>query len=243
MDSISPSTFAYLAGLLLVAMRLAWHMAFRLDRFDWQYARRDVWFIFFVASLLWPLLLFRPKLLLNPDRLFQVNFSEAAMGREDARFWSSPPPCGKSILYRPIEVMRSGGEGEFTFQSADVEELILDKLREHPHLAKNQVGSVLKWLQQRDDSIESPTAIPDQWWDFHGIADDLLRSGHGEIHCLSCNQKVPNIMPQKNDINSQPGWNFNQLSCPRGHTLLRVETMHIFVGSRTVAKPECAGHR
>jgi hypothetical protein len=242
MASINPVIAIYLLAVALVALRLGWHMAFRLDRFDWQYARRDVWFILIVASLLWPLLLLRPKVLLNPDYLFQVSFSEAAMGREEARFWSNPPPCGKSILFRPISVMLSGGEGEFTFQSADVEKVILDKLREHPHLAKNHVGSVLKWLQQRDDSIYSPTVIPDQWWEFHSIADDLLRSGHGEIRCLSCNQHVPNTLLRQNDLSGQPGWNFNQLSCPRGHTLLRVETMHIFVGSRSVAEPEYDGN-
>jgi hypothetical protein len=53
---------------------------------------------------------------LNPDYLFQLSFSEAAMEREEARFWSNPPPCGRSILFRPISVMLSGGEGEFTFK-------------------------------------------------------------------------------------------------------------------------------
>ncbi len=130
------------------------------------------------------------------------------------------------------------GDGEFTFASADVEDAILRELREHPHLAKNQVGSVLKWLQQRDDSIHDPTAIPDRWWDFHGIADDLLRNGHGEIRCLACNRPVPNEVITQNDLTGQPGWNFNQLRCPDGHVLLRVETMHIFVGSRKSTNPD-----
>jgi hypothetical protein len=238
MASIDPALAVYLLGVALTSLRFGWHMVFRLDRFDWQYARRDVWLIFVGASLLWPLLLFRPKVLLNPGNLFHVNFSESAMGRKEARFWSNPPPCGKSIRYRPHKIVLSGGEGEFTFASADVEDAILKELREHPQLAKNQIGSVLKWLQQRDDSIDDPTAIPDRWWDFHGIADNLLRSGHGEIRCLTCNRPIPNELIKQNDLTGQPGWNFNQLRCPGGHVLLSVETMHIFVGSRKSTNPD-----
>lgn len=40
-----------------------------------------------------------------------------------------------------------GGKGEFLFVSAEVEEAILDKLRDSPHLSKHQLGSILKWLQ------------------------------------------------------------------------------------------------
>jgi len=232
MRSIDPALAFYLLGVALASLRFGWHMVFRLDLFDWQFARKDVWLIFALALLLWPLLLFFPKLLLNPSSLFQMNFSQEASRRKEARFWSNPPPCGKSIRYRPHKIVLSGGDGEFTFASADVEDAILSELREHPHLAKNQIGSVLKWLQQRDDSIDDPTVIPDRWWDFHGIADDLLRSGHGEIRCIACNRPVPNEVITQNDLTGQPGWNFNQLRCPDGHVLLSVQTMHIFVGSR-----------
>ena len=232
MRSIDPALAFYLLGIALTSLRLGWHMAFRLDQFDWQYAQRDVWLMFVVASLLWPLLLFCPKVLLNPGNLFQVNFSEAAMGRKEARFWSNPPPCGKAIRYHPIKVMLSGGEGEFIFQSSDVEAVILKELCEHPHLANDQLGSVLKWLRQRDETIAEPTPVPDGWWKLHDIADDVLRKGRGEIRCLTCNQEVPNNLLRQNDMTGQPGWNFNQLRCPEGHVLLSVETMHIFVGSR-----------
>ncbi len=185
-----------------------------------------------MASLLWPLLLFRPRVLLDPGNLFQMNCSQEASRRKEARFWSNPPPCGKFILYRPHKIVLSGGEGEFIFRSADVEETLLDEFREHPHLAKDQLGSVLKWAQQRDESIGAPTAVPDRWWNLHAIADKMLRDGLGEIRCLTCNQQVPNNLLRQNDMSGKPGWNFNQLRCPEGHILLSVETMHIFVGSR-----------
>lgn len=229
MSPFIPIAMIYMSVMALVAFRLGWHMAFSLDRFDWQYARRDVWFIFILASLLWPLLLFRPSVFSSPGGLFQMNFSLAATGRLDARFWSNPPSCGKRIRYRPHKIFLSGGEGEFEFLSAEVEEAILEKLRESPHLAKHQLGSILKWLQLRDESIAESTSLPGRWWDFHAIADQLLRKGRGEVRCLTCNQAVPINVLQANDMIGQPGWNFNQLCCPGGHVLLRVETMHIYV--------------
>jgi len=45
----------YMAGLALVGIRLGWHMAFRLDRFDWQGSSFDIWMAFVIKTLLWPL--------------------------------------------------------------------------------------------------------------------------------------------------------------------------------------------
>lgn len=239
MEFISLALIGYLVGVVIIAARLGWHMVFRLDRFDWQYAKIDVWFMYVMASLLWPLLLFRPSWLLHPGNLFQIDLSKAAMGREDARFWSNPPPCGKWVRYRPIKVYSSGGEGEFVFCSCDVEEAILAKLQLHPNFAKDQIGSVLKWLQQRNESIFTPTPIPSQWWNLYAIADNLVRKGLGEVRCLTCNQQVPNEVLMQNDRTGQHGWNFNQLRCPQGHTLLCVETAHIFVGARKAVGAEC----
>lgn len=230
MVETSTVSATYLVGITLVALKLGWHMAFRLDRFDWQYAKRDMWRLFVLASLIWPLLLLTPRVLFDPRRLFQRNFSLAAMRRKEARFWSNLPPCGKFIRFRPIKEVLAGGDGEFTFLSADVEDAIADNLREYPrHLANDQLRSVLRWLRQRDESIVEPTSVPSTWWQFHGIADAILRNGRGEIHCITCNCQVPIETVKQNDCTGQPGWNFNQLRCPHGHILICVETVHIFV--------------
>lgn len=207
-------------------------MAFRLDQVDWTYAKRDAWLVFALASLLWPLLLLRPKVLLDPSGLFLTCFFPKAMARHEVRFWISPPPCGRLIRFRPIKVMLSGGDGEFVFQSADVEKAIEEDLRENPPHAIDQRSDVLRWLKQRDESITEPTLVPNKWWNFYAIADGLLRKGHGEVRCTICNQQIFTAALHPSDVTGQPGWNFNQLCCPEGHVLLSVETMHIFVGSR-----------
>ncbi len=101
------------------------------------------------------------------------SYDAAARFREEARLWDNPPPCGKLIRYRPHKIVASGGDGEFIFNSSDFEEAILETLHDHPHLAKDQLSSVLKWLRQRDESITEPTPVPDGWWKLHDIADDV----------------------------------------------------------------------
>jgi hypothetical protein len=228
----------YLIGVVIIAARLGWHMVFRLDKFDWHWAKDEIWMNSVVCMLLWPLMLMKPRNLVDPSKLMAGSYDAAARFREEARLWDNPPPCGKLIRYRPHKIVASGGDGEFVFHSADFEEAILAKLQDHPHLAKDQLSSVLKWLRQRDESIAEPTPVPDGWWKLHDIADDVLRKGRGEIRCLTCNQQVPNKLLQQNDMSGQPGWNFNQLRCPEGHVLLSVETMHIFVGSRKSTDPD-----
>lgn len=51
----------YLTLTALIALRLGWHMATRLDRFDWQYG--EPWLHFGLTLALWPVLLLRPKAL------------------------------------------------------------------------------------------------------------------------------------------------------------------------------------
>jgi hypothetical protein len=221
----------YLVGVVIVATRLGWHMVFRLDKFDWHWAKDEIWINSFVCMVLWPLMLMKPRNLVDPSKLMAGSYDAAARFREEARLWDNPPSCGKLIRYRPHKIVLSGGDGEFTFHSAEVEEAILEELREHPHLAKDQLGSVLKWLQQRDESIAEPTTVPNQWWNLHAIADHMLRKGRGESLCRLCNQLIPNDLLQQNDARGLPGWNFNQLRCPQGHLLLCVETTHIYVGA------------
>jgi hypothetical protein len=220
----------YIAGAVLTGVRLGWHMAFRIDRFDWIYSKSNIWMSFVLSTLLWPLILMPPRNLIEPAKLFEGSFGRAglaARAREEERLQLSPPPCGAVLLYRQG---RGGYEetfGEFTFRSVDVEEALVGKLRDHPHLAADHEGSILKWLRQRDESITTPTPIPAAWSRFQYIADDLLRNGRGEAHCLACNKPIPKNEWFQKDDQGRSGWNFNKLVCPNNHRLLVVERIHL----------------
>ncbi len=238
MEIVWYALIGYLVGAGLTAFRLGWHMVFRLDKFDWHWSKDEILFNSVACTVLWPLMLLVSRNLVDPSKLMAGSYDAAARFREEARLRDNPPPCGKLIRYRPHKIVASGGDGEFVFRSSDFEEAILERLRDHPHLAEDQLSSVLNWLRQRDESLSEPTPVPDGWWKLHDIADDILRKGRGEVRCLICNQNVPANVLQQNDMAGQPGWNFNQLRCPAGHVLLSVETVHIFVGSRPVVEAE-----
>lgn len=222
----------YIAGAVLTGVRLGWHMAFRIDRFDWRFSRANIWTSLVLSTLLWPLLLMTPRDLIDPQKLLKggVGFVDfAARAREEERLHLSPPPCGAAILYRQD---RGGYEetfGEFAFRSVDVEEALAGKLRDHPHLAADHEGSILNWLRQRDESIATPTPIPAAWSRFQYVADDLLRNGRGEVRCLACDKPIPKSELLQKDDQGRPGWNFNRLVCPYNHRLLVVERIHLVV--------------
>lgn len=231
MEIISYILIGYLAGVVLIGVRLGWHLAFRLDKFDWQYSKFQIWVSFVISSLLWPLILRNPKNLIDPTNLFESSFDMAGRMREEAGLRNNPPPCGALILFRQGDGRHEETFGEFTFRSVDIEEALVDKLCKNPHLKNNQEGMILNWLQQRDDSITTPTLVPEKWSRFQFIADNVLRNGFGEVHCLKCNKQIPKSQLLEKDDQGVPGWNFNRLVCPNDHQLLVVENAHLLMES------------
>jgi hypothetical protein len=150
----------------------------------------------------------------------------AARMREEDRLSNAPPPCGSSILYRQV---REDTYGEFIFNSVDIENALTRRLSEHPNLLKNDEGAILKWLRGRDDSISTPTSVPEGWSRFQFIADDVLRNGYGDIRCVICNKRIHKCDVVLKDDHGLPGWNFNRLLCPNNHQLLVVRMRHILM--------------
>jgi len=220
----------YLAGAVVVGIRLGWHMVTRLDQFDWRYSKSHIWTSFVLSVLFWPFIFFlSPKTIVNPTNLFEEEYGLAKRMREESHLWSNPPPCGASILYQQGSGRYEETFGEFIFRSGDIEKVLEDKLDQNAHLANGHEGAILNWLRQRDDSLTEPTPVPKTWHRFQFIADDVLRKGLGEIRCLKCNKPVPKNDLLQNDDHGLPGWNFNRLACPYGHPLLIVEKMHLLM--------------
>ena len=134
--------------------------------------------------------------------------------------------CGAYIRYRQAPGRGGLTFGEFTFSSADVEEVLSEHLAENPHLLRDQDGAIFNWVKARDDGIAAPSSVPESWWRFQFIADTLLETGRGEVHCLKCNAKVSQSQLPNAENQARGSWAFNTLKCPEGHTLLDVETLH-----------------
>ena len=221
--------YVYAVGVVLVALRLGWHMMFRLDRYDWQYSRPHIWTTFTLTVLLWPLMVIKPRNLVQPDKLFEGSFNIASSMRERDQLWNSPPPCGSVIRYRQGQGRSGETHGEFLFHASKVEKTLRNLLNEWPNLANDDEGAILNWLCTRSDTLTQPTDVPSAWGRFLFVANDLIRSDNAKVRCLKCGADVPNNELVINDDLANPGWNLDRLECPKKHTLLVVEKMHLLV--------------
>jgi hypothetical protein len=221
---------------LLVAIRLGWHMAFRLDKFDWQYSKSEIWGSFILDSLLWPVLFLQPQNLMDPGKLFVYRFSLAARRREEARLWNNPPPCGPVIRYRQGHAGFGETFGELTFKTIDLEETLVARIRQSPHLADGQEGAILNWFRQRDDSILEPSEVPKAWERFENVALTAICDGRADVYCLKCNAQIPKDK-QIMDWHSVKPWMFERLVCPLGHPLVVLQSIHLYM-RREDSSPE-----
>ena len=221
----------YVAVALLVALRLFRHMLFKLDRYDWYYNKGDILgsFVFFVV--LWPLIVIKPRNLLDPTKLFE-GYGVAARMRERDQLLENPPPCGSVIRYRQSYGLCGETYGEFFFPALQVEQALRQRLTESPHLRSNDEGAILKWVKNRNEEMTEPTDVPSAWSRFGLVANHLVRSGHVKVNCLKCGEEVPLNKLTKNDDHGHPGWNYDRLACPNGHNLLVVPVAHVFMGHK-----------
>ena len=238
MEFIFYAFIAYLSVAVLVAARFGWYMVMRLDRFDWYYSKPEIWGMFIFSTLLWPVVVIKPQDLINPAELFSGSYHLAARMREEELLRSHPPPCGRTVRYRQSPGRGVETFGEFTFSSVDLEKATVATLQENPHLAKDHEGAILNWLRQRDDSIKTPTDVPEAWWRFQFIANAELRDGRGDIFCLKCNTQIPDTLLRQQDDCGNAGWNSDRLICPHGHPLLAFQSVHLSVPPREDSTPE-----
>ena len=227
MEFIFYAFIAYLIVAALVAAWLGWYMVMRLDHFDWYYSKPEIWGMFVFSTVLWPLIVIKPQNLIDLAELFAGPYGMAKRMREEELLRQHPPPCGRTVRYQQSPGRNEETFGEFTFNSADLERGLVATLGEHPHLADDHEGAILNWLLQRDDSIKTPTDVPDAWHRFQFIADDELRAGRGEIYCLECNAKITPSMLKPADDAGLPGRNSARLLCPNDHPLLVFASVYL----------------
>jgi hypothetical protein len=218
----------YLAGAVLVALRLGWHLAFRLDRFDWQYDKVEKWAGFGFGVLAWPLFLLRaPRNLIDPSEFIDVSDRRAARDRSLDRFLRSPPPCGDVLRFRPSKSLSDGiGHGEFLFSAAVIEKRLRDLLREGQQRIAPEWAAMINWLSRRSAKVDAPTDIPEFWTGFESFAVELCRAGEGKARCEVCNGDFLAVDSlNRADIPEGSSVSY-AVRCNSGHYLLRSEGIH-----------------
>ena len=202
----------YLSTLCIVAAIYAWYIVRQFDRYVWQAC--EWWDLAKIAvvTILWPVILFlRPQALYRPSIVLPVATEEAAR----LRLWHSPPHCSNFVSYRG-----------FTFLASDVEAALNAKIGRSRHLANNDEGALLRWVEGRVETDRNPTPVPDAWKRFVYIAGELAHSCKGEVYCSPCGLSVPSSDLTGGD-EYQPGSIVQRLRCPNGHVVFEAEVMEI----------------
>jgi hypothetical protein len=222
----------YLVGAALVAIRIGWHIRYRLDKYDLEFC--DVRSTFWFDVILWPLLLLKPDSLLNPM------FSESRWneGRAEAerlldRLEANLPRCTAFIRYAPENDESGKCDSEYVFDAAEVLTIMEKRLAELPAEQHGRYTVILEWLRLRDSACLDPVDVPAPWngW-FLKVAIGMMNRGLGQVRCGKCGELIPQ---DKISVDSGPkdiqgsGWHFNVWCCPQGHKLLTKDAMHFHI--------------
>lgn len=224
----------YLIGFALVAAKLGYVMRTKLDEFDWTYHRNKIWRSYVMISLFWPVvLLLNPRLLFLGDELFVYDMwfgdlriqSIAQRMRNLKQFADSPGPCGNTIYFTHQSVDDRTGKG--TRQWFEAEDLVmLYKGKTLPLYSDYESAALVSWVKNRDQLIEQPTEVPKQI-NFQNVAVSLLDAGYGLVECKVCATRYCASELSREVPPLHEGWNEAIYLCPKGHTLLRYNHVHI----------------
>lgn len=225
--------FTYGIGALFVALRLGWHMIFRLDRFDWQYGKGVILRTFAIFTVLWPLIIIKPKNIIDPRNLFEGEFEIASRMRERNKLLKNPPPIGSVFRYKQDSPFAET-YGEFLFHTMDVERILTKALKKNQKHSVSDKMIILNWIRTRDDKMEVPIDMPKIWSKFHFFAYNLVRDGCATIRCLKCGVGIERNDIVIKDAGAKLGWNSDLISCPQGHNLLVIRRRHVTGSPRNI---------
>lgn len=220
--------YIYVAGAALVALRLAWCIRYRLDKYDRRYSNVSATFLF--NSILWPLLLLKPGNLIHPN--FSPNWlneGRADAERELDRLEQHLPPCGTSIRYAPNRDESGDCDSEFVFDVAEVETIIAKRLAELPPEQHGRYTTILEWLRQRNPSSTEPTGVPVAWnGHFLNVAVGMMNRGLGRVRCGECGKIITQAEISLHS-NGAAGWSYTVWRCPQNHKLLTRDAFHCYI--------------
>jgi hypothetical protein len=124
--------------------------------------------------------------------------------KERARLRENPPPCS-SVIRFVQDCVYEDVHGDFQFRTTDVEQELKNILRENPHLANDNEGAILNWIQGCGKLVTEPTDVPSIWSQFQYVANNLVRAGKAQIHCNICKTSVGPDQITTNDDRGKRG--------------------------------------
>lgn len=219
----------YSTAALLVGCRLLSYASHNLDSFDWTLNRRELLKKIFRSVFFWPLLVFKPAILIRPKFQFSGNFlagNPAVDERERATFMNKPPLCGKTVSYRPSSAHGwAHGNGEFLFSASDAQNAAVTKWRGDPNLPG--IRGAIWWLALRDENISETTPVPDMLVNFDRVALDMIDAKLGQVKCHECSKVYSNS--ELDRYTEGMPTVFEHIVCPAKHELYVYELMHFFL--------------
>lgn len=227
--------YIYLAGAALIALRVGWHIRYRLDKYDRKFC--DVRSTFWLDVILWPLLLLKPDNLINPKfSESRWNAGRAEVERMLDRLEANLPPCSTFIRYAPEHDESGKCDSEFVFDAAEVLAIMEKRLAELPAEQHGRYTAILEWLRRRDTSRLDPVDVPAPWnGRFLNVAIGMMNRGLGQVRCGKCGEVIPQAEifltnPGVEKIKTS-GWSYNAWWCPQKHKLLTKDAIHFFIRS------------
>lgn len=227
--TVSTFLYFYLAGAVLVALHVGWHIRYRLDKYDRMFS--DVRGTFWLDVLLWPLFFLKPDNLIHPKFSADLgNEGRAEEEREMDRLVQNLPPCAASIRYAPKHDESGDCDSEFVFDAAEVEAVLAKRLAELSAEKHSRYPTILNWLHQRDPSCTEATDVPAAWNShFLNVAISMMNRGLGQVRCGKCRAVIPHAdisLDSSRVKTPTSGLSFTVWRCPQNHKLLTKDVMH-----------------
>lgn len=98
---------------------------------------------------------------------------------------------------------------------------ISQRVAQNPHLAQDDEGYLMAWLEKRQSDDQTPCDAPIAFPRLAVSADVLVRQFHGSAECTKCGKTYPMHALTFCDDVGRPTSNYNQVNCPKGHLLLK----------------------
>lgn len=193
--------------------------------------------VMLVCALLWPLCVKTifskniEKLASVSEPLFpDLNESYERRMKELKELWDSPPLCGQQVFARGVNAAEyTGLSSVFIFDATELEATLEDDSLSKRGFQSDK-ASIARWLSCRDKQLNCITKVPNQWGRMSYVVEQAIDYGVGEAYCPTCQCCYAASQLVKPAPTFKPGWNYDEIHCPKDHLLNKTQGMHVNMG-------------